>query len=88
LRNGLWHADCSFPGVTLTGISNRGLLLITVLVAILWGCIFAERTIVNEARRETMMVLRSSGQAVPVHYEERPQPKPRRSPTAMATYPG
>ena len=37
----------------LFGISNRGLLLITFLVALLWGCILAERAIVSEARQAT-----------------------------------
>jgi hypothetical protein len=58
--------------MTLTGLSNRGLLLIAMLVAILWGCIFAERAIVNNARRETETLLRSRGR-VPVQY-----PKPVR----------
>lgn len=74
--------------MTLTGISKGGLLLITLLVLILWGCIFAERAIVNEARRETMMVLRSRGQAVPVRYEQRSQPKPGRSRAPVVAYPG
>jgi hypothetical protein len=43
----------------LTGISNRGLALIAVLVVILWGCIFAERAIVRQAYEETQNVLRS-----------------------------
>ena len=43
----------------LTGISNRGLALIAVLVVILWGCIFAERAIVRRAYEETQNVLRS-----------------------------
>lgn len=73
--------------MTLTGISNRGLLLITVLVAMLWGCIFAERAIVNEARRETMMLLRSRG-PVPVRYEQRDQKRPRVSRVPVRAYPG
>ena len=55
--------------MTLTGISNRGLLIITVLVAILWGCILAERAIVRQAREETELQLRSRG-SVPVKEQD------------------
>ena len=44
----------------LTGISNRGLMLIAALVAILWGCLIAERAIVRQASQETDQVLRSA----------------------------
>lgn len=53
----------------LTGISNGGLLLIATLVTILWGIIFAERTIVSQAHRETLRVLRSR-ERVPVKYQK------------------
>jgi hypothetical protein len=35
----------------LTGISNRGLLVISLLVMCLWGIIFAERAIVRQAQQ-------------------------------------
>lgn len=44
----------------LTGISNRGLMLIATLVTILWGCLIAERAIVRQASQETDQVLRSA----------------------------
>lgn len=65
--------------MTLTGISNRGLLLIALLVAVLWGCIVAERAIINQARRETEMFLHSRP-VVPVKYEV-----PARRPWSPAT---
>jgi hypothetical protein len=49
----------------LTGISNQGLAVIAILVAILWGCILAERTIRRQAREETLLFLRSNSVAVP-----------------------
>ncbi len=54
--------------MTLTGISNRGLMVIAVLVAILWGCIFTEHALINEARSETQKVLRSRER--PVKYQK------------------
>ncbi|GEM_PF-6433734 len=53
----------------LTGISNRGLAVITLLVAILWGCIFAERAIIRNAREQTDLLLHSR-RMVPVKYEQ------------------
>ena len=58
----------------LTGISNRGLLVIAFLVVILWGCIFAQHAIVRQARQETLMLLRSRRPAVPVKMEGAKQP--------------
>ncbi len=63
--------------MTLTGISNRGLLVITVLVAILWGCILAERAIVRHAREETELFLRFHG-SVPVKEQRVKQTPPAR----------
>jgi len=37
----------------LTGISNRGLVLIGMLVALLWGCILTERIVVRRAIEQT-----------------------------------
>jgi hypothetical protein len=45
----------------LTGISNRGLAVIAVLVAVLWGCIVAEKVIRRQAWEETVILLRSPG---------------------------
>jgi hypothetical protein len=50
----------------LTGISNHGLAVITVLVVVLWGCIVAERTIRREARDQTLWMLRSNGAVKPI----------------------
>jgi len=58
----------SWATMTLTGISNRGLAVIAILVAILWGCIFAERAMVQQARQETLKVLRSRER--PVKYQK------------------
>lgn len=44
----------------ITGISNHGLAAIALLVAILWGCIFAERAIRRQAREQTLILLRSN----------------------------
>ncbi|HYM11688.1 MAG TPA: hypothetical protein VEU62_13215 [Bryobacterales bacterium] len=71
--------------MTLTGISNRGLLVIALLVAVLWGCIVAEHAIISQARRETELFLRSRP-VVPVKYE-RPSRRPG-SPAAIRSYPG
>lgn len=60
--------------MTLTGISNRGLLVIAFLVTILWGCIVVEHAIINEARRQTVEQLRSR-QLVPARYENRDRPR-------------
>jgi hypothetical protein len=52
------------------GISNRGLLVITLLVMCLWGIIFAERAIVRQAQREHQEFFRSRPISVPI----RPSP--------------
>ena len=54
----------------LTGISDRGLLVITLLVICLWGIIFAERAIVRQAQREQQEFFRSRPISAPV----RPSP--------------
>jgi hypothetical protein len=46
--------------IRLTGISNQGLAIITLLVAVLWGCILTERTIRRQALEETLILLRSN----------------------------
>lgn len=71
--------------MTLTGISDRGLLLIALLVAVLWGCIVAEHAIISRARRETELFLHSRP-VVPVKYEL--PARPQRSPSAVRSYPG
>lgn len=60
--------------MTITGISNRGLLLITILVTLLWGCVFAERAIVNKARHDRLEYLRWRGPG-PVNYERQQNPR-------------
>lgn len=59
----------------LTGISNRGLLLIASLVAILWAVIFAERAIIRQARHQTELLLRSRP-TVPVREQQKKQRRP------------
>ena len=61
--------------MTLIGISNRGLLLIAILVGILWGCIFAERAIVAQALLETEQV-RQGDRAAPVKHRRNEHPAP------------
>jgi len=53
----------------LTGISNGGLGVITLLVVILWGCIFTERAILKNAREQTDLFLHSRP-IVPVKYDQ------------------
>ena len=55
----------------LTGISNRGLMVIGLLVVFLWGIIFAERAIVRQAQREHHEFLRSLPTSAPAN------PKPQ-----------
>ena len=61
----------------LTGISNRGLILIAVLVALLWGCLLAERLIVRQASQETEVLLRSAERVRPASTEVRPVTRSR-----------
>ena len=44
--------------VALASITRQGLVSIAVLVAILWGCVFAERRLSRESRIETYRALR------------------------------
>ncbi len=69
----------------LTGISNRGLLVITLLVICLWGIIFAERAIVRQAQREHLEFFRSRPVSVPAN----PAPEtPRRAAPGPRPYSG
>ncbi len=70
-----WPQNCFANGMTLTGLSNRGLLAIAVLVGILWGLIVAERAIIHNARRETQLLLRSRD-PMPAQYPQRPFTRP------------
>ncbi|MBI3698522.1 MAG: hypothetical protein HY238_27230 [Acidobacteria bacterium] len=63
--------------MTLTGLSNRGLLVIAVLVGILWGLIFAERAIIRRAHRESQLLLRSRP-SMPVQYAQPSLSRPLR----------
>ena len=58
----------------LMGISNRGLLLITFLVALLWGCILAEHAIVSGARQATDLI---RVKTYPASWESKDQPRIR-----------
>jgi hypothetical protein len=44
--------------MALARITRPGLILITILVAILWGCILGERHISRNSRMETYRALR------------------------------
>ena len=44
--------------MALARITRQGLVSITMLVAILWGCLLAERRISRESRIETYRALR------------------------------
>ena len=65
----------------VTGISNQGLAIIALLVAVLWGCILTERTIRRQAREETLIMLRSNpGTTLPTKAPappSKPRPKSR-----------
>jgi hypothetical protein len=72
----------SLTNMRLTGISNRGLLVITLLVICLWGIIFAERAIVRQAQREHLEFFRSRPATAPAtpapETPQRAAPGPRR----------
>lgn len=64
--------------IRLTGISNHGLAVIALLVAVLWGCILTERTIRRQAREETLLMLRSNRGALPARAPAPPaKPRPK-----------
>ena len=44
--------------MALATITREGLISIAVLVAILWGCVFAERRLSRDSRMETYRALR------------------------------
>ena len=44
--------------MALATITREGLISIAVLVAILWGCVFAERRLSRDSRLETYRSLR------------------------------
>jgi hypothetical protein len=64
--------------MNLFTISNRGLLVIAVLVAVLWGVIFAERAIKLQAQRDYQELMELVSPR-PVHTEQETKP-PVRSP--------
>ena len=41
------------------GISNRGLIVIGILVAVLWGLIYTERALTLRAQQDYLEVMRS-----------------------------
>jgi hypothetical protein len=70
----------------LTGISNHGLAVIAILVAILWGCILTERVIRRRAREETRILLRmQSSRSVPSRAPAPSTKRLPRSPMAAAS---
>ena len=54
----------------LFGLSTRGLLVISFLVAVLWACILAEHHIVREARRATDLELHSRRNIYPASIQQ------------------
>lgn len=56
-------------------ISNRGLIVIGVLVAVLWGLIYVERSLTLKAQQDYLEVLRSTTLA-PVGTQSIPSNKP------------
>lgn len=72
--------------IRVTGISNQGLAIIALLVAVLWGCILTERTIRRQAREETLLMLQSNrGATRPARSPAPPsKPQPKRRSTVQA----
>ena len=64
----------------LSAISNRGLLVISMLVMVLWGIIVAERVIVREAQREHYEFLRTKPAVVPTDPRPEAPQRPSRPP--------
>jgi hypothetical protein len=61
-------------------ISNRGLIVIAILVAVLWGLIYTERALTLRAQQDYLEVMRSLT-ATP----EKPHPLPARKPAPPAS---
>ncbi len=57
-------------------ITGEGLACIAILVAMLWGCILVERSIVRDSRRQTARLLldlrkmKNGGKSVPVSHPQ------------------
>ena len=62
----------------VTGITNQGLSIISLLVLLLWGVIFAERALVSQAERDYQDFRRSQPLASPAN--ELPIPARRVTP--------
>ena len=62
------------------GITNQGLTVISLLVLLLWGVIFAEQALVSQAEHEYQDFRRSQPAASPLN--ERPVPAQRMTPAA------
>lgn len=60
------------------GITNQGLTVISLLVLLLWGVIFAEQTLVSQTERDYQDFRRSQPAASPA--DERPVPAQRTTP--------
>jgi len=71
----------------LTGISDRGLWVIGLLVTLLWVVIFAERAVVRRMERDHYEFLRTLPASAPVDttpkYPQRAKPRPTRQPEAV-----
>ena len=72
--------------MTLTGLSNRGLLMIALLVAALWGCILWARLIERRAYEETEVLFRSGASVRPASSPVRPPKFRIASPVAAVAH--
>lgn len=67
---GVWHGDCTVcrrytvlkegENVAVAKITGQGLSSIAILVALLWGCLIAERVIVYQANAEVFRTVRAN----------------------------
>lgn len=67
--------------MAIARITRQGLIVISILVAILWGCIFVERHITRNAQIETYRALRQMRylkfkRSVEPTAEPKPAPRP------------
>ena len=68
--------------MAFAAITRQGLVTIAVLVAILWGCVFAERRLSRNSKLETYRALRDMRYLrFKRHVEPVSHPTPRSNPT-------
>ena len=68
--------------MALATITRQGLVTIAVLVAILWGCLFAERRLSRNSKMETYRALREMRYLkLKRHVEPASHPLPASNPT-------